>query len=128
MTISLLGERTTSCARLAYLPNDGSNTGSSPNHDGLLGVKPDEVSRAPHYTPLQGLRTGRYPGGVAVPPLTGGMGIAPIIGRTVTLSPFGYWRRSYSLMRFRANGSHKLSAIVARACCPLEREESDGND
>jgi|ERR1051326_6352588 hypothetical protein len=108
----LLGERF-NLLRSFNLDNDGSDTGSFPSLDDLLGVKPGEVPRVPHYAPLQGLMTSLYPGGVAVPPLTGGVGIAPTIGQTVTLLPFSYLRRFYFLVEFQANGSHRSALIIA---------------
>lgn len=115
----ILGERINLFRSFRLHGDDGSNTGSLPGHDDLLGVEPDEVSSAPHSTPLWRLMTSLYTRGGAVPPLTGGMGIAPIIGQTVTLSPFGYLRRSYSLTRFRANGSHILIHTTAPGSfCP----------
>ena len=92
-----MGERVNLLRSVPVSVNGGSITGLLPNHDGLLGVEPGKVPRAPHYAPLQGLMTSRYPGGMAVLPLTGRMGIAPIVGQTVTLAPLGSLRRSYSL-------------------------------
>ncbi len=48
----VLGERFNLLRSIRVCINDGSNTGSLPGYDDLLGVEPGKVPRAPHYAPL----------------------------------------------------------------------------